>query len=72
VADSAAVEARGKPAVMLVATEFARAAEFRRKSLGLPDLPLVVIDLPLNEQAAKEQARAAADRIAAALLGREG
>jgi hypothetical protein len=70
VADSVAVEGRGKPAVMLVAKEFAKAAELKRRAMGLPDLPLVVIEMPLNAQAAKEQAQVAADQIAAALTGR--
>jgi hypothetical protein len=71
VADGVAVETRGKPAVTLVAQQFARSAELKRQAMGLPTLPLVVIELPLNAEAAKAQARAVADRIAAALLGRE-
>lgn len=67
-ADSVAVEARGKPAVMVVAQEFSKAAEMKRRAMGLLALPLVVIDLPLNAQAAREQAVAAADRVAAALV----
>ena len=69
-ADSVAVESRGKPAVMIVAKEFAKAAELKRRAMGLPELPLIVIEMPMNAQAAREQAQVAADQIAAALLGR--
>jgi hypothetical protein len=69
VADGVGVEARGKPVVTIVGREFLRGAEMKRRALGLPSLPLAVIAIPGSAEAARAQAAAIADAVAAVLAG---
>jgi hypothetical protein len=42
------LEASGRPAAVVVTTEFLHEAEVQREALGMPDLVPVVIDHPLS------------------------
>jgi hypothetical protein len=70
VADGVAVEKRGKPAVTIVADDFARGAEMKKRSLGMPDLSLHTIIYPRTEAEARAQAQFIASNVAEALVAR--
>jgi len=54
------LEALGRPAAVVVTTEFLHEAEVQREALGMPDLKPVVIDHPLSTISESEiEARAA-------------
>ncbi len=46
--DGIALEASGRPAAVIVTTEFLHEAEVQRAALGMPDLTPAVIDHPLS------------------------
>jgi hypothetical protein len=68
VADGVAVEKRGKPAVTIVADDFARGAEMKKRALGMPELSLHTILYPRTEEEARAQAQFIAANVAEALV----
>jgi hypothetical protein len=67
VADGVALEQAGRPAVTVVGEPFARAAEIKKKTLGLPAFDLVVVPVPRSREAAAAVAKRAAEAVVAAL-----
>ena len=68
------MEALGRPAAVVVTSEFLHEAEVQREALGMPDLAPVVIDHPLSTISDAEiEARAvqAAEQAARVWLGRQ-
>jgi hypothetical protein len=63
VADGVALEQAGLPAVTVVGEPFARAAELKKKTLGLPEFELVVVPVPRSRQAAAAEAERIAARV---------
>jgi hypothetical protein len=58
--DGIALEALGRPAAVVVTSEFVHEAEMQCAALGMPDLAPVVIDHPLSTISAAEIDRRAA------------
>lgn len=66
-ADGVALEQAGVPAVTVVGEPFARAAELKKKTLGLPDFSLVVVPVPRSRDAAYAEAERVAQSVVAAI-----
>jgi hypothetical protein len=64
----------GRPAAVVVTTEFLREAEVQRDALSMPDLAPVVIDHPLSTLSETEidaRAAQAAEQAVARWLGKD-
>ncbi len=71
--DGIRLEAAGRPAAVIVTTEFLHEAEVQRDALGMHELTLVVIEHPLStltDEEIEQRAQQAAAQCAAILLGR--
>lgn len=69
--DGIAFEDQGKPAVTVVTETFRRLAETKRRSMGLPEHPIIVVPHPVGDAAAaRQKALQATPQVAAALTRR--